>query len=65
MLYMPLKYKSEFTRAKNYEITHCASSTAIGGTIDYVSLEYSASRGIGSVTGGYFIFFRQIDIPFI
>ena len=28
---------------KKYEISTCASTTAISGTIDYVSIEYSAS----------------------
>lgn len=34
------------------KFTPCASATTIGGTINYVSVEYSASKGIGGVTGG-------------
>ena len=49
---------------RKYKITPCSSATAIGGTIDYVSTQYSASKGIGGVTGGNLIFFRQIDLPF-
>ena len=48
-----------------YIITPCASATAIGGTIDYVSIEYSASKAIGSITGVTLYFFRQIDIAFL
>ena len=33
------------------KVTPCTSATAIGGTIDYVSIEYIASKGIGGVTG--------------
>ena len=51
------------TEIKIYKITPCASATAIGGTIDYISIKFSASKGIGGVTGGNFIFYRQIDIP--
>ena len=44
-----------------YKITPCASATAIGGTICYDIVGYSASRGIGGVTGGNFIFFYRIS----
>ena len=38
------------------KITPCASANAIGGSIDHISIEYSASKGIGGVTGCNFIF---------
>ena len=37
---------------KKYKITTCASTTAIGGTICSDIVGYSASKGIGGVTGG-------------
>ena len=46
---------------KNYKITPCASATAIGGTICSDIVGYSASKGIGGVTGGNFIFFYRIS----
>ena len=36
---------------KKYKITPCASATAIGGTICSDIVGYSASKGIGGVTG--------------
>ena len=58
-------WPGESTHIKNIFITPCASATAIGGTIDHVSIEYNVSKGTGGVTGRNFIFFRQIDILFI
>ena len=42
---------------KDIKLPPCASATAIGDTIDYVSIEYSASKGISGVTKGNFIHF--------
>ena len=42
-----------------YKITPYASATAIGGTIDYVSMEYSVSNCIGGVTGVILYFFNR------
>ena len=47
--------------AVKYKITPCASATAIGGTICSDIVGYSASKGIGGVTGGNFIFFYRIS----
>ena len=44
---------------EEYKIAPCASATAIGDTIGYVSIEYSASKGIGGVIGDNFIFFDR------
>ena len=46
---------------KKYKITPCASATAIGGTICSDIVGYSASKGIGGVAGGNFIFSYRIS----
>ena len=42
-------------------ITPCASITAIGSTIDYITIEYSASNGIGGVTEGNLYVFWLLE----
>ena len=52
--------QKEQTNRIEYKITPCATATAIGGTIDHVSIEYSAPRVL-AVLQGIFHIFRQIE----
>ena len=54
------QFSYNFNHIKKYKITPCASATAIGGTICSDIVRYSASRGIGGVTGGNFIFSTEL-----
>ena len=49
----------DMPRKKKHKISPCASATAIGDTSCSDIVGYSASKGIGGVTGGNFIFFYR------
>ena len=64
MTHNPLTHLTHWPMGQ-WPICSSASATAHGGNNDYVSIEYSAYKRIGGVTGYFQKNFRQIDIPFL